>query len=67
MMEKKLLKEMCYLQSIMMVANSDSENSKGEKYPIQTPGYFRCEYCNDAEEWKMPNEFLLVGTGCTLS
>ncbi|MBM7599299.1 hypothetical protein JOC34_001667 [Virgibacillus halotolerans] len=51
----------------MMVANSDSENSKGEKYPIQTPGYFRCEYCNDAEEWKMPNEFLLVGTGCTLS
>ena len=27
---------------------------------IQTTGYFRCKYCNDAGNWKMPSKFLIT-------
>ncbi|WP_077302117.1 tetratricopeptide repeat protein [Virgibacillus pantothenticus] len=48
----------------MMVINPDLDNITEN---IQTTGYFRCKHCNEAGDWKLPNEFYLRSTVDLLS
>ncbi|WP_188456625.1 tetratricopeptide repeat protein [Virgibacillus oceani] len=40
-----------------MVVNTDGNDSVQS---IQTTGYFRCKHCNDAGNWEMPNDFMIL-------
>ncbi len=44
----------------LMCVNADAENPEEDPENIvQTTGYFRCQHCNKAGNWKMPASFLM--------